>query len=123
MTINKGSNGSLNPNKYSPDHIVEYFKTHTRETASYVLLVLGILLLILDFTLYGGVLVGIVAGIYFGDELVSFISNFRVTFSSQGVAKNIILGGVGLAFLISAPAIFLGMGISIGIKQLFLAKS
>jgi hypothetical protein len=71
-------------------------------------------------------LVGIVAGIYFGNEIVSYIKNWKTTINSQAryaeVARNIILAGVALAFLIVAPAIFLGAAIAIGIKELFIGE-
>ena len=100
-----------------------YFKNHSRETVAYVLLILGILLLFSE-PVYGGILVGIVAGIYFGDELVNYIKNWKNSITSHSsynqVARNLIFAGLAVAFFISAPAIFLGAAVSIGIKQLFI---
>ncbi len=109
----------------SKEDLFTYFKNHTRETISYVLLILGLLLLFFE-PVYGGLLIGIVAGIFFGNEIVSFIKNWKTTINSQSqyseVARNLILAGLALAFFISAPAIFLGAAISIGIKELFLGQ-
>lgn len=106
----------------SKNDLLNYFKEHARETISYVLLITGILL-ISSWPLYGGLLVGIIAGIYFGDEIINYIKSWK-SMVSYGLnyplaAKHIVLLGIAIAFFISAPAIFLGTAVSIGIKQLF----
>lgn len=110
------------PPHYSKDSLIDYFKTHSRETVSYILLIAGILLIV-PWPFYGGILVGIVAGIYFSNEIINYIKNWKGSLSSSGsysqASRQIVLLGVAIAFLISAPAIFLGAAISIGIKQLF----
>lgn len=110
----------------SSDNLLEYFKQHSRETISYILLILGIVLLFFH-PLYGGLLVGIVAGIYFGDEIVDYIKKWKGKTEGRidykELARHLICAGLALAFFISAPAIFLGAAISIGIKQLFVGQS
>lgn len=105
--------------------LLNYFKTHSRETIAYVLLVLGLLLLFSE-PVYGGLIVGIVAGIYFGDEIIDYIKNWKTNINSRDnypeVARHLILGGLAIAFFISAPAIFLGAAISLGIKQMFIGQ-
>lgn len=105
--------------------LLDYFKNHTRETIAYILLVLGLLLLFYE-PIYGGLLVGIVAGIYFGDEVIDYLKNWKFSVNTRQhyveVARHLITAGLAIAFFISAPAIFLGAAISIGIKQLFIAK-
>lgn len=113
------------PENRQINDLKDYFKNHFRETISYILLILGILLLFFD-PVYGGLIVGIVAGIYFGDEIVEYIKNWKTTIDSQSqysqMARHLIIAGLALAFFISAPAIFLGAAISIGIKQLFVSQ-
>ena len=112
-------------NSPATNDLLDYFKNHTREAVSYFLLIVGILLLFYD-AVYGGLIVGIVAGIYFGDELVNYIKNWQVSINSQNrhteVARHLILAGLATAFFVSAPAIFLGAAFSIGIKQLFIGQ-
>lgn len=109
---------------YSKDSLMDYFKNHARETVSYILLITGILLMTY-WPFYGGILVGLVAGIYFGDDIVKYIKNWKTSLIPSGsyslIARQIVLLGIAIAFLISAPAIFLGAAISIGIKQLFIS--
>ena len=108
--------------KHNPtEDIIDYLRHHSRETITYVLLILGIILLFFD-AIYGGVLVGIVTGIYFGDEIIVYLANWKIALDTHGIARNLIIAGVTIAFFISAPAIFLGMALSIGIKQLFVTK-
>ena len=105
--------------------LLNYFKTHSRETIAYVLLVLGLLLLFTE-PVYGGLIVGIVAGIYFGDQIINYIKSWKTGINSQDnypeVARHLILAGLAVAFFISAPAIFLGAAISLGIKQMFISQ-
>lgn len=116
-----------NPSTIPPakGELLDYFKNHSRETISYILLIIGILLLFTE-PVYGGLIVGIVAGIYFGDAVISFIKNWKAAIVSRNnyseVARHLILGGLAIAFFISAPAIFLGAAVSIGIKQLFIGQ-
>lgn len=102
--------------------LLNYFKVHLRETITYVLLVLGIVLLFFD-QLYGGILVGLITGIYFGDEIVGYIKSWSSATDSKKVARNLILAGIALALFISAPAIFLGAAIAIAVKQLFVGAN
>lgn len=104
------------------ENLLGYFKTHMRETISYFILVIGIILMFFD-AIYGGIIVGLVGGIYFGDEVVNYLKTWNLWADSKTVTRNLISAGVGLAFFISSPAIFLGAAISIGIKQLFVGQS
>jgi hypothetical protein len=97
----------------------DYFKSHTRETIAYILMILGIIWLFFD-PLWGGVLVGLIAGSYFGDEIVSYLKEWKMGSDYKTITRNFIIGGVAIAFLVSSPAIFLGMAVAVGIKQLFL---
>lgn len=103
----------------STDNLIGYFKHHLRETISYIILILGIITLFFD-QYIGGIIVGLIAGIYFGDEVVNYLKSWNVDKDSKAIARHFISAGVAIAFLISAPAIFLGAAIAIGIKQLFI---
>lgn len=108
--------------KHNPtDYLGGYFQAHSREIITYILLLLGILILFYE-PLYGGILVGLVSGIYFGDEIIDYIIHWKNAVSSTNVARHLIIAGITVAFFISAPAIFLGAAIAIGIKQLFVEQ-
>lgn len=108
----------LTPPPKKEDSILDYLKANVRETICYILLVLGILLIYFE-PLYGGLLVGIVGGIYFGDEIMDFFKYWKDFLDKEGIAKCLVLTGLALAFFIAAPAIFVGIAIAIAIKQIF----
>jgi hypothetical protein len=118
MSINPES--SPNPPKRQ-DHFLEYLKSHPREVISYAMLIVGIILLFFQ-PVAGGILVGLVAGIYFSEEIVAYITDWKMGVNAQAFTKHVICIGVALAFFIAAPAIFLGIAIAIGIKQLFVGQ-
>ncbi len=99
-----------------------YVKNHARETITYVLLVLGIILLFFQ-PFYGGFLVGLITGIYFSQQIVEYVLNWKKAMEMGAIPKNLIILGIVIALLISAPAIFLGAAFAIAIKQLFLGQS
>jgi hypothetical protein len=109
------------PKKHDTDHLLGYFQQNSREIIAYVLLILGIILLFFD-ALYGGILVGLVAGIYFGEELIDYFVRWNEGMHKHGVARYLICAGVAVAFFISAPAIFLGAAVAVGLRQLFVEQ-
>ena len=125
--FNEPKNPDDRPNGQKPikEDLANYFKNHARETISYILLLLGILLLFTE-PVYGGLIVGIIAGVYFGEEFINYIKTWKTSIKSESqyaeLARHLIFAGVTLAFFICAPAIFLGAAISIGIKQLFIGQ-
>lgn len=100
------------------DYLLEYLKSHPREVIAYVLLILGIILLFFQ-PVIGGILVGLVAGIYFADDIIAYITDWKIGEDAYQFNRHLVWAGVALAFFISAPAIFLGAAIAVGIKQLF----
>lgn len=107
------------PRPENPDDILSYLKANARETIAYILLILGILLIYFE-PFYGGTLVGLIAGIYFGDEILAFVQNWKEFIDREGIPRSLVVGGVIFAFFISAPAIFIGAVVALLIKQVFL---
>lgn len=96
----------------------QFFVGSIRDGIVCVLLVLGfILLFFLSF--YGRLLIGIALGTYFSKEIVDFAKNYKAFIEHHGLVRSLILGGVALAFLISAPAIFVGAALIVILKKLF----
>lgn len=87
-----------------------YFQPSTKDMIAYVLLVLGIILLFFQH-LYGGALIGIVAGVYFSKEIINILKNANTYVEEQGLARSLIIAGLLLAFFVSAPAIFIGAAV------------
>lgn len=108
--------------KQNIDNFSDYARTHTREMSAYVLLILGIILLFF-FPILGQALVGIVAAIFFGRELLDMFLNYDKYMTRWGIEKSIVIIGVLLAFFIEAPIIFIAAGFTLGLKHLFEAGS
>lgn len=108
----------LNENNGYPDNLLDYCKTNLRDMIAYALLIIGILILFFE-PIVGGLLVGLVFGIYFGNEVIAYLTHWKEGIHYQRVAKHIIIAGLAIAFFISAPAIFIGTAIAMAIKQLF----
>lgn len=97
------------------DDMFSYAKSNTRDLIAYVLMILGILLLFFQ-PLYGGLLIGLVAGAYFSKEILEILRNYEKVIDQEGLVRSLILAGTLLAFFISAPAIFVGMAVVIGLR-------
>lgn len=99
------------------DNIVSYATANTRDTISYVLLIIGIVLLFFH-PFYGGLLIGLIAGFYFSSEILAVIRNFNDFVDEQGIVKSLIGAGLLLGLLISNPAIFIGIALAVAIRQI-----
>lgn len=103
------------------DSLFTYAKENTRDTIAYLLMVIGLILLFID-PFWGEVLVGVVAGFYFSDEIISFALNCEKAINREGMGRSVVFGGTMIAFFIMAPMIFVGAGIVAGLKYLFLSE-
>lgn len=95
--------------------------SNTRDIIAYVLLILGIILLFVQH-LYGGFIIGLVAGVYFSKEIVGLVQNFEDFIEEQGLARSIILGGTLLALFILAPAIFIGIAVVVLLRMFIFSE-
>lgn len=89
---------------------------NTRDTLSYIILIIGVVLLFFS-PLYGGVLVGLVAGFYFSSEILSFWKHSNDFVEDEGIVKSLIGLGLLLALFISAPSIFIAMIVAVAVRQ------
>ena len=114
---------SLDPDKKNDNETKNKFENffaeataNTRDIVAYILLVLGIILLFVEH-IYGGLLIGVVLGVYFAKEVIEFINNIELFIEKQGLARSLILGGGLLALLISVPAIFVGAAVVVVLRM------
>lgn len=90
---------------------------NTRDTISYFLLIVGVILLFFQ-SFYGGILVGLISGFYFSAEILALIENINHLIQEQGIVKSLIGAGLILALFISAPWIFVGAAIAVAIRKI-----
>lgn len=91
--------------------------SNTRDAVAYVLLIAGLILMLFDPYWYGRILIGIVFGLYFGEELVNTFRNFQGFIEKHGMVRSIIVAGTALALFLAVPSIFIGAAIAVGIRQ------
>lgn len=98
-------------------HLFEYANNNVRETVSYALLTLGILLLF-AIPFLGQALIGIVIAIYFGGEILNFFFDYDKYIHELGIPRSIIIAGALLALCILAPFVFIGIAAMIIFRYL-----
>lgn len=98
-------------------NLVNYATANTRDTISYVALIIGIVLIFFH-SFYGGALIGFVVGLYFSAELLALVKNFSALVDDQGIVRSLIAGGLFVALFVSAPAIFIGMAVAVAVRQI-----
>lgn len=103
------------------DGLYQYASANTRDTIAYIILILG-LILVFFYSFWGGLLVGLVAGIYFSDEINYIIKNVNQIIEQQGMVRSLVLGGTLLALFILAPSVFVGIAIAVALKMLIIPK-
>lgn len=108
--------------KLKQEGLFTYAKSNTRDTIAYILLIVGLILLFFA-PFYGGILIGIVIGLYFANEILAVVTNINDFIDRQGVVRSLILGALALAFFIAAPAIFIGAAVTVLVKFLLADKT
>lgn len=98
-------------------NVVSFATSNTRDTVSYIVLIIGIVSLFF-YPFYGGSLIGLIAGFYFSAEILSLLHHFNDFVDEQGIVKSLIGGGLLLGLFISAPAIFIGIALAVAIRQI-----
>lgn len=92
--------------------------SNTRDSIAYVVLIIGIILLFFH-PLYGGALIGLIAGFYFSSEVLAFLQAINHLIDEQGIVRSLVAGALLAGLFISAPAVFLGMAAAVGIRKIF----
>jgi hypothetical protein len=118
--VNPPENNSPENNNENHDPAKKFkemlpFEASTKDLVAYILMVLGIILLFF-MPIYGGLLIGIVAGVYFSKEIIPVLKDLSTFIEDNGIARSIILAGITLAFFIVAPAIFIGAALVICLR-------
>lgn len=108
-----------NKRKENLDNFYDYARTNPRDIVCYILMILGIILMF--FNVGGGLLIGLVVGLYFNKEIVFMIKNYEGFIDTQGLVRSLIIFGTLLAFFIAAPTIFIGAAVMVALK-LFLTN-
>jgi hypothetical protein len=94
-----------------------YMASNREQTITYVLLILGLLLILFANGLLGGLIIGMVTGYYFAPEIIYYIRNLSQLVGGQDQHRYIVLAALALGLFIAAPGIFIGAIIVATFKQ------
>lgn len=96
------------PEKKSHEGFVEVLRHHKWDFASYLALFIGLLLSIFHHFI-GGLLVGLVLGIYFSHNIFDAWKKFREYLLSEGgIFRGFVMIAAGLALFIASPGLCIG---------------
>lgn len=99
------------------DELYSYATSNKEQTIAYILLALGLILLLIFNSLFGGLLIGMVAGYYFAPEIIHYIRNFGQIMGGEDHLRYVILTALLIGFFITSPGIFIGAIIVAIFKQ------
>jgi len=119
---NKDGDSTKNKPEYSfknekLDGLVSYARDNVRDTVAYIVLIVGLILLFFQ-PLYGGMLIGLVVGLFFTSEINALFRNVNEIIAKEGMVRSLILGALILAVFISAPAILIGIAVAVALRLL-----
>ncbi len=97
-----------------------YATTNKEDMVSYVVLIIGIVFLFFWGWL-GGILIGIVFGVYFAREIIDFFKGIHGFIEKEGIVRSLILLATAVAFFILNPAFFIAAAVGVGIKEILLS--
>jgi hypothetical protein len=103
--------------KEAVEKVYHMAKNMQRDTATYIALAIGLVLLYWQ-PLWGGAIVGVIFGIYFFHEMLPRVKSFRTYLQSEGQAKSIVLAGTVVVLLFLAPGFVLGALAAMGVLSL-----
>ncbi len=87
--------------------LIQFVQENRWESISYVIMFGGLILSIFD-PFLGGILVGLILGIYFSQEIIERSISFKEMIIRDGVFRGFIVIAAVLALLIEAPGLLLG---------------
>lgn len=99
------------------DDFVEYAKNHKYQVVTYLILIIGLILLFADRFL-GGLILGGVGGFYFSNEILSFLKRIGSFFSNESQWNDAVIVLILVGLFIAAPGFFIGALLVAGIRRL-----
>lgn len=115
------TNPQQEPGKPNQQNMIEFIKEHKWESVAYFLLFCGLILSVFEKTI-GGLLVGLILGIYFSDVIKEKAQDFKNFIHDEGIFRGFIVIASLLAMLIIAFGLCIGTIVGALIKP-YLPKS
>jgi len=103
------------------DTVSCFVTKHTRDVIVATILFFGVVIAFFHH-LWGGLIIGVMGGTYFSDEIIQFFGNLVRQFEQQGMLRSLIILGIFVSFFILAPSIIIGGAVAMGIRHLLVSK-
>lgn len=104
------------------DDIISFIKENTKEAVTYVVIIAGLLMMLFDgIAVYGGVMLGILFGVYFSKELAFLMSNANRMIEEEGLPKSLVFGTFLLVVLFKIPFFFIGAVLVAAMRVFFVS--
>lgn len=97
------------------EHFCSYAKTNTRDIIAYIVLIIGLFLLFFQ-PIYGAALIGMVFGLYYAKEILTYLREFKTRFNQQEMVKTLIAVGTLLGIFIVMPMLVIGAALIVALK-------
>jgi hypothetical protein len=104
----EGKTRQTSSNSNRKDDFYTYATSNREHMIVYILLALGLLILLFVNNLLGGLMIGMVAGYYFAEDIVYYIRNLGQIVKGQDHLRYVISAALLLGLFIAAPGIFIG---------------
>jgi hypothetical protein len=101
------ANPQQEPGKPDQQNMFEFIKEHKWESVAYFVLFCGLILSVFD-KIVGGLIVGLILGIYFSDAIKARVQEFKNFIHDEGIFRGFIVIAAILAMLIIAFGLFIG---------------
>ncbi len=128
-TKNKGSFSGPNFRSQTPDSkkppvqydaLTEYIKRNPKDVIAYVLMIISLIMLLFgSYTDSANLIIGLIFGLYFSEELAFLVTNVKDFIEEYNLVKALVCGGTILALCLQVPLFFLGVAIITTIRVLW----
>ena len=92
------------------------FTMNKKEIAVLIVVAVGVLLSLYHWL--GAVVVGIVAGLFYAEEVKHWAKQGRVLLEGKDQFQTLLLAGIGLCVLFATPSLFFGVLAGIGVSSI-----
>ncbi|MCE2982296.1 MAG: hypothetical protein LW832_01900 [Parachlamydia sp.] len=105
-------------NAKNMEQLYGYARQNKEQTVSYVLMIIGIILLLFTpYLILGELLIGLVAGYHFSAQIISYLQSFSNRFTTQWAFQNTVIIVLVLTIFIMAPGLVIGAVAAAGLKE------
>ncbi len=101
---------------FSKEGFMHFVKENKWDTFAYLVLFLGLLITVIFDRFIGGMLVGLILGIYFSQDVREKFSFFKEYLDQHGIFRSFVLVAALIAIFIASPGLCIGTAIGAFIR-------